>query len=81
MQGAAFGTGSAVAHRTMDAVLGDGGGSQPVPEAAAAPFVESGDCVNQSKVFADCMAANNGELAACQFYFDMLQQCKMNSQL
>lgn len=75
MQGAAFGTGSAVAHRAIDGVMGSGHAA--VPDAQPQP-TEGPSCQNQAKAFTDCMTENNGEMAACQFYFDMLQQCKAN---
>jgi CHCH domain len=34
-------------------------------------------CQQQAKMFSDCMVYNNGELGACQHYFDGLQQCRL----
>ena len=79
MTGAALGTGSAFAHRAVDGLMG--GRGEAVPQEAAPAMSQAVDaCHHQSKAFADCVSANNGDIAACQFYFDMLQQCKMQTQ-
>lgn len=85
-QGAALGTGSALAHRAVDAVMGPRGGSSeaaPAPAApevaaapAAAPSTPEERCAAQSKAFAECMSRNNADMAACQFYFEAMQACK-----
>lgn len=75
VQGAAMGTGSALAHRAVGAVMGPVGGShapaQPAP--AAEP---QGACANQMKAFNECINANAGEITKCQAYADMLTACK-----
>lgn len=84
-QGAALGTGSAIAHRAVDAVMGPrGGSSEPAPapvaaapEAYAAPVSTEGPCAQQAKAFAECMSRSGGEMSACQFYFEAMQQCKV----
>lgn len=78
LQGAAFGTGSAVAHRAIDAAVGGREGAPMVENPQAASQMESSPCQRQTKAFADCMTENNGDMGLCQFYFDMLQQCKLN---
>ncbi|WJX46498.1 hypothetical protein P8452_33295 [Trifolium repens] len=86
-QGMAFGTGSAVAHRAVDAVMGPRTIQHEavVNEAAAAapaPTMTSfgGDtCNNQSKAFQDCINHYGNEISKCQFYMDMLAECKRNS--
>jgi hypothetical protein len=83
----AFGTGSAVAHRAVDAVMGPRTIQHEavVNEAAAAapaPTMTSfgGDaCNNQSKAFQDCINHYGNEISKCQFYMDMLAECKRNS--
>eukprot|EP00244_Chara_vulgaris_P010585 TRINITY_DN491_c0_g1_i10.p1 TRINITY_DN491_c0_g1~~TRINITY_DN491_c0_g1_i10.p1 ORF type:complete len:140 (+),score=26.36 TRINITY_DN491_c0_g1_i10:367-786(+) len=81
-QGMAFGTGSAVAHRAVDAVMGPrGGGAAPeaAPAAAASsPFGgQSVDaCANQAKAFQDCLEHNDSDIGKCQFYIDMLTSCR-----
>lgn len=83
--GAAMGTGSAMAHRAVDSFMGPrgGGGNEAAPVAPApeqfgqAPV--SGPCAEQAKAFAECMSRHNGDMGACQFYFEHMQQCKVNS--
>lgn len=72
-----MGTGSAMAHRAIDGVMG-GRGEAPVP-ASMDQQQPAEVCKNQSKAFTDCITENNGEMGACQFYFDMLQQCRMEN--
>jgi hypothetical protein len=81
--GAALGTGSALAHRAVDAVMGGRGGSEAPAAAPAAPEVYAAPpaaqqsaeekCAAQSKAFAECMSRNNADLGACQFYFESMQ--------
>eukprot|EP00894_Picocystis_sp_ML_P003037 jgi/Pico_ML_1/53554/g4084.t1 len=78
-QGMAWGTGSAIANRAVDSVAGprqiEHVHSQP--EAAPAQASYAGEtCANQQKAFLDCMEANSGEMSRCQYYFDVMQQCK-----
>ncbi|XP_024368989.1 uncharacterized protein [Physcomitrium patens] len=83
-QGLAFGTGSAVAHRAVDSVMGprtvvhehvggqpDSGGQAPLAQPVSADA-----CANQSKAFQDCVNANNSDIGRCQFYIDMLNECR-----
>ena len=75
MQGAALGTGSAFAHRAVDSVMGSRGESAAPQQT---PLESSQDpCQRQAKAFADCISDNNGDMGACQYYFDSLQQCKI----
>lgn len=89
-QGLAFGTGSAVAHRAVDSVMGP---RTVVHEHQGAPAEQGGvqggamaqpasadACVNQSKAFQDCVNANNSDIGKCQFYVDMLNECRRGSQ-
>uniref|UniRef100_A0A7C9DLY7 CHCH domain-containing protein n=1 Tax=Opuntia streptacantha TaxID=393608 RepID=A0A7C9DLY7_OPUST len=85
-QGMAFGTGSAVAHRAVDAVMGPRTIQHEavVSEAAAAapaPASSSiGDaCGIHSKAFQDCINSYGSDISKCQFYLDMLNECKRNS--
>lgn len=87
--GMAMGTGSAVAHRAVDGMMGprevvhrhEGGPEPAAPAAAAAApmsvYQQQGEtpCNQQVKAFAECMSKNN-DMAACQYYFDAMQQCK-----
>ncbi|CAO2830651.1 unnamed protein product [Amaranthus hypochondriacus] len=85
-QGMAFGTGSAVAHRAVDAVMGprtiqhetvvtEATASQPAPTSSGI-----GDsCGIHSKAFQDCLNNYGSDISKCQFYLDMLNECKRNS--
>ncbi|XP_074294482.1 uncharacterized protein LOC141622333 [Silene latifolia] len=82
-QGVAFGTGSAVAHRAVDAVMGprtiqhETVGAQEAAPAAAASVADS--CGMHSKAFQDCLNHYGSDISRCQFYLDMLSECKRNS--
>ncbi|CAM6050457.1 unnamed protein product [Sphagnum compactum] len=85
-QGMAFGTGSAVAHRAVDSVMGprtvQHEYAQQEGSGSAAPVASSGSvdsCANQSKAFQDCLNANGSDIAKCQFYVDMLNECRRGS--
>lgn len=91
-QGMAFGGGSAVAHRAVDAVMGPRGGQHEQVPAAAGPSPPPGGpglpystvggevCGNQTKAFQDCVMANDNDIGRCQFYLDMLKECKRSSE-
>lgn len=81
-QGLAFGTGSAVANRAVDSIMGPRtvvhehiGASESGGQPLAQP-VSADACVNQSKAFQDCVNANNSDIGKCQFYIDMLNECR-----
>lgn len=87
-QGAALGTGSAIAHRAVDAVMGPRtvvhehqGGAAPEAGAAApmaaAPAAADGPCGPHAAAFAECIKRSGGDMNACQFYFEAMQQCKL----
>ncbi|XP_039035167.1 coiled-coil-helix-coiled-coil-helix domain-containing protein 10, mitochondrial-like, partial [Hibiscus syriacus] len=80
-QGMAFGTGSAVAHRAVDAVMGPRTVQHEtvVYEAAANNFTGSDACSTHSKAFQDCLNSSGNEISKCQFYMDMLSECRRNS--
>lgn len=87
--GVAMGTGSAMASRAIDGMMGprevvhrhEGEAAQAA--AAAAPMMmpsqqqmQSGTpCNAEAKAFSECMSKNN-DMASCQYYFDSMQQCK-----
>eukprot|EP00250_Pteridium_aquilinum_P031394 c43546_g1_i1 orf=163-621(+) len=86
-QGLAFGTGSAVAHRAVDGLLGPRTVTHehvtpdaPVSAAAGSPnltTVSGADaCTNQTKSFQDCINAYGSDIGKCQFYIDMLNECR-----
>ncbi|KAJ3674650.1 hypothetical protein LUZ60_005266 [Juncus effusus] len=82
-QGLAFGTGSAVAHRAVDAVVGPRvvqhetvGAESP---AAAAPSMNGSGtdaCNIHNKAFQDCVNNFGSDISKCQFYLDMLNECR-----
>lgn len=89
VSGMAMGTGSAIAHRAVDSFMGPRHVeyssapeaapappmAAPVPAMAAAPQA-NGSCTEQAKAFAECMSQAGGDMGACQFYFESMQQCK-----
>ncbi len=85
--GFAFGTGSAVAHRAVDSVLGPRGGSHPnetepveVQQQVPSSMARGSElCAADLKAFNDCLVKSNNNIGECQFYFDILQQCKNNA--
>ncbi|KAI3715881.1 hypothetical protein L6452_22870 [Arctium lappa] len=84
-QGLAFGTGSAVAHRAVDSIMGPRT-IQHETVGAAAPDVAptssvSDACGNHSKAFQDCINSSGSDISKCQFYMDMLAECRRNSSL
>ena len=83
-QGLAFGTGSAVAHRAVDGVMGPRTIQHETvaSEAATAPAANSfgsDACGVHTKAFQDCVNNFGSDLSRCQFYMDMLTECKRNS--
>ena len=73
--GMALGTGSALAHRAVDSVLGSRHPEPAQAQAAAEQIAQAPNepCSAFAKTFADCMSDSNGELEACRYYFDKLQ--------
>eukprot|EP00462_Mataza_sp_D1_P004443 CAMPEP_0175102018 /NCGR_PEP_ID=MMETSP0086_2-20121207/8174_1 /TAXON_ID=136419 /ORGANISM="Unknown Unknown, Strain D1" /LENGTH=164 /DNA_ID=CAMNT_0016376723 /DNA_START=98 /DNA_END=592 /DNA_ORIENTATION=+ len=85
MSGMAFGTGSAVAHRAVDSVMGpretvvrhEGGEAAVDNQMATAS--SSGVCGDENSQFQKCLKENPGDFANCRFYFDILNQCQDNA--
>ncbi|KAJ9561250.1 hypothetical protein OSB04_006410 [Centaurea solstitialis] len=81
-QGMAFGGGSAVAHRAVDAVMGPRTIQHEtvgVAAAADANNTVSDACGMHSKAFQDCLNSSGNDIGKCQFYMDMLSECRRNS--
>nr|DAD42776.1 TPA_asm: hypothetical protein HUJ06_001006 [Nelumbo nucifera] len=86
-EGMAFGTGSAVAHWAVDAALGPRTirHENVVSEASSAPAptmngVGGADACNiHSKAFQDCINNYGSDISKCQFYLDMLNECRRNT--
>ena len=78
MQGMALGTGSAMAHRAVDAVLGS---RHPVPaeaqQAAQTIVQDQLPCADQAKGFSDCMSLSHGDMEACRVFFERMQECRL----
>lgn len=84
-QGFAFGTGSAVAHRAVESVMGprtiqhEVVGSQ-APEGSTAPMGNTASSVDacsiHSKAFQDCINNFGSDISQCQFYLNMLNECR-----
>ena len=84
-QGMAFGTGSAIAHRAVGAVANSFGGSDEVENAEPVQQQQSYNdqqpaCFNDERAFLQCLQTNNNDIASCQFYFDRLNECKVQTQ-
>ncbi|RLN16424.1 uncharacterized protein C6C3.02c-like [Panicum miliaceum] len=81
-QGMAFGTGSAMAHRAVDAVMGprtiqhETVVSEAAAAAPAGPIMNADSCGNHSKAFQDCINHYGSDISKCQFYLDMLNECR-----
>ena len=87
VQGMAFGTGSAIAHQAVGAVVGSmSGGStksaEPTPVAPqqfnSTPQTATGACSNDKQLFFDCLSSTQGNQQACSFLYDNLQACQRN---
>lgn len=89
MQGMAFGTGSAVAHRAVGAAAesfsGSGGDQAPaaaVPEYAqgsmSAASSKTDMCSSDKTMFYDCLQQNKGDQQACHFLYEQLKDCQQN---
>jgi len=88
MQGMAFGTGSAIAHRAVGAVANSfGGGGDDAPavdqqQVAAAPAMGQqqvqGPCASDKEMFFDCLKQNKGDQDSCSFLYQQLQSCQRN---
>ncbi len=86
VQGMAFGTGSAIAHRAVGAVADSFSGSgnssnENVPEyvaPAAAPAAQNDVCAMDKNMFYDCLQQNKSDQTVCNFYYDQLKSCQQN---
>ncbi|XP_059647983.1 uncharacterized protein C6C3.02c isoform X2 [Cornus florida] len=86
-QGMAFGTGSAVAHRAVDGVMGPrtiqhetvGAESAGTPAPTTSSMGAYDACSVHSKAFQDCLNSSGSDIGKCQFYMDMLAECKRNT--
>jgi len=96
MDGLAFGTGSAIAHRAVGALFGGGGGgaaaaapaaeaAAPAAAAAAPPSFSAArsavDCTPFQRDFTTCLQENRSDIASCQIYMDSFNQCTADAKL
>ncbi len=97
MEGMAFGTGSAIAHRAVGALVGSFSGGSDKPADAGAPAqaeaaapqsaVSYGagagrqDCTLFQRDFTRCLQENKNDIGACQGYLDTLTQCQQDARL
>lgn len=91
MSGMAFGTGSAVANRAIDAVAGprqvehvqsgnDQSGAEAQPANQYAPAAaQGGPCGDEFSQFNQCVTDQQGNISNCRFFYDVLSQCQENS--
>lgn len=85
-QGMAFGTGSAIAHRTVGAVAESFGGSSAGSQEAApvqqqsmmAQQQDGGACSMERQVYYDCLRDNKSNGEICEFLLDQLKACNQN---
>ena len=79
----AVGTGSAIAHRAVGAVMGSmGGAAAPAAAAAAAPAAAApSDCASFQREFSQCLAQNKSDIGACQHIMQNLEQCQSDARL
>lgn len=83
--GMALGTGSAIAHRTIDSAWGamfggsSGGHVEPAQAQAGAQQLQQAQhpCADAAQQFADCMSKSGGDMGACDNMYNAMQQCKL----
>mgnify|MGYP000129593655 CR=1 FL=1 len=68
IQGVALGTGSQIASRGIDAIMGPR--KIEVTEIAST----NDNCIKEQDVYINCM--NNGDITQCNDFFEMLKKCK-----
>ncbi len=76
--------GSTVGHMAGNAISGlFGGSSQPPAQQVAQPQqvsqYQAQPCEPDQKAFMACLDKNQNDISACQFYLDMLNQCRADS--
>jgi hypothetical protein len=89
LQGFAFGTGSAIAHRAVGAAVGamtGGSSSEPAaapaaPPAAAAAPASTSHCDSYSRDFQRCLRENKSDIGSCQMYMDSFDNCTASARM
>ncbi|XP_020255249.1 uncharacterized protein C6C3.02c-like [Asparagus officinalis] len=85
--GIMWGTGSAIGHRAVDAVMGPrtihhetvASSAPAAADASVASATGSDSCMIHSKAFQDCINNYGSDISKCQFYLDMLNECRRGS--
>lgn len=65
VQGMALGTGTQLASRTIDSIMG--------PRKIE---INSEQCVNEKKYYLECLSKNDDNISKCTELFNMLDKCK-----
>ncbi|GMJ15229.1 hypothetical protein like AT5G09570 [Hibiscus trionum] len=93
VDGIGWGIGTAIAHRAVDAVVGprvikhetvassEAAAPAPAPAPNTNTLMNSDACGGQSKALSDCLSNYGTDISKCQFYMDMLQECRRSSAL
>ncbi|KAL5714336.1 hypothetical protein ACHQM5_016315 [Ranunculus cassubicifolius] len=78
-----WGFGSSIGHRVGDFILGPRTiyYEQKVAEQASTPNSSraSDACSSHNLAFQDCLNSNSADVGKCQFYMDMLAECRRGS--
>jgi hypothetical protein len=81
MDGLAFGSGSAIAHRAVGAVFGGIGGIGGPPTSKTAAAKKVSPCAPFQAEFTQCLNSNPSDVELCQGFFDTLSQCQTDARL
>jgi hypothetical protein len=59
----------------------DGGHAEPAQVQAGAQQLQQAKhpCADAATQFAECMSKNGGDMGACDFFYNTMQQCKMQN--
>nr|GEW57913.1 hypothetical protein [Tanacetum cinerariifolium] len=69
-------TGNAMAHRAMDGIMGPRTIQIENVPAAQVASSAADTCAGQNKAFNDCINTSGSDISKCQFYMDMLSECR-----
>lgn len=67
MQGMALGTGSQLASRTFDNVMG--------PREIQIKNVENEKCINEKNLYNECIKNGGSDISPCKNYMEMMNEC------
>jgi hypothetical protein len=68
VQGMALGTGSQLASRTIDSIMG--------PRKIE---INAERCVDENKYYLQCLSKNEDDISKCREFFNLLDKCKNNN--